>query len=207
MGIGKIVLASGACIFCIAGKVEAQQQGILGKQAPQWDVIQWFQLPAGTNVIEVGDFKGKVLYLYCFQSWCPGCHSSGFPTLKTLAGRYGEDEKVAFVAIQTVFEGYQTNTPKGGFECVKRYDLDIPFGHSGGPGQASTVMRRYRTGGTPWTVIIDAKGTVRYNGFHINPEQGGQWINALKAEIRVPEQDKTKRPAPLDAPQAKQTNE
>ncbi|MDP6360864.1 MAG: hypothetical protein QF473_37475 [Planctomycetota bacterium] len=30
-------------------------------------------------------------------------------------------------------------------------------------------MRNYRTGGTPWTIIIDRKGKVRYNDFHIQP--------------------------------------
>jgi len=194
-------------MISFSGVAAAQQRGILGKQAPQWDVTQWFQLPDGTNDIDVGNFKGKVLYLYCFQSWCPGCHSSGFPTLKTLVDRYGEDKKVVFVAVQTVFEGHQSNTPKRGFECAKRYDLDIPFGHSGGPGQASKVMRRYRTGGTPWTVIIDAKGTVRYNDFHINPKQGAHMIDALKAEIRDGQQNKTNRQAPTDTPQAKQTDE
>jgi thiol-disulfide isomerase/thioredoxin len=192
--------------MCFGGIAEAQQRGILGKRAPQWDVTQWIQLPEGTNALDVGNFKGKILYLYCFQSWCPGCHSSGFPTLKTLVDRYGEDEEVAFVAVQTVFEGHLSNTPKRGFDCAKRYNLEIPFGHSGSSGKASTVMRRYRTGGTPWTVIIDAKGTVRYNDFHIRPKQGVQMINALKAEIPVSKKYTTIQPGPVHAPKTKGTD-
>lgn len=53
--------------------------GILGQRAPEWDVRQWFNLPDGKDTVDLGDYKGKVVYLYCFQSWCPGCHSSGFP--------------------------------------------------------------------------------------------------------------------------------
>lgn len=199
--ISKVAIVILTSVMCFGGVAEAQQRGIMGQQAPQWGVTEWSQLPKGTNTIDVGDFKGKVVYLYCFQAWCPGCHAKGFPTLKTLVNKYGKDEKVAFVAVQTAFEGYKSNTPKRGFACAKRYDLDIPFGHSGSPKKRSTVMERYRTGGTPWTVIIDAQGKVRFNAFHISPEQGVQLLDALKAEIAVKKEDQPAPVGPVRAPE------
>ena len=81
-------------------------QGIVGQQAPQWDVSQWHQLPKGKTDLDIADYKGKVLYLYFFQSWCPGCHSSGFPNLKKLHDKYKDDSNVEFAVIQTTFEGH-----------------------------------------------------------------------------------------------------
>ena len=43
-------------------------------------------------------------------------------------------------------------------------------------------MARYRTGGTPWTVIIDRKGVVRYNDFHANADTATQWVSTLLKE-------------------------
>lgn len=41
-------------------------------------------------------------------------------------------------------------------------------------------MRRYRTGGTPWVVLLDGEGVVRYNDFHIGPEQAVERIERLR---------------------------
>ena len=77
--------------------------GISGKKAPPWKVSQWHNLPAKQKSLDVGDFKGKVLYLYGFQSWCPGCHSHGFPTLKKVMERYKKNDEVAFrLAVQNI---------------------------------------------------------------------------------------------------------
>ncbi|NIR52253.1 hypothetical protein GWO43_27040 [candidate division KSB1 bacterium] len=57
-------------------------RGILKQEAPSWEVEKWFNLPEKKGRLDVTDFKGRVVYLYCFQSWCPGCHKYGFPTLK-----------------------------------------------------------------------------------------------------------------------------
>lgn len=173
-----------AAIFLTIGTPLMAQQtpGILGSEAPSWGVDTWIQLPDDKTNIDVGDYQGKVLYLYCFQSWCPGCHSHGFPTLQALIEKYEEDMDVEFVAIQTVFEGFQTNSPEAGWKTAEKYGLKIPIGNSGSKEQRSTVMSRYRTGGTPWTIIIDRNGMIRYNDFHIKVSEAEQLIETLKIE-------------------------
>ena len=63
-------------------------------------------------------------------------------------------------------------------EVARKYKLKIPVGQSGAPGKRSQVMARYRTGGTPWVVIIDREGVVRYNAFHVNVDQADKLIRA-----------------------------
>jgi hypothetical protein len=41
------------------------------------------------------------------------------------------------------------------------------------------IMRQYRSAGTPWTVIIDPRGDVVYNNFHIKPDQAVALIKRL----------------------------
>lgn len=169
------------CLIMAAGIAEAKDRlGIKGQAAPAWDAGHWRNMPDHVRGLNVADYEGKVLYLYFFQSWCPGCHSHGFPTLAALTESYKDDEKVAFVAIQTVFEGFSSNTPKRALESIERHGLTIPVGHSGGKNKRSNIMADYRTGGTPWTVIIDPKGIVRFNGFHISPDQARGIIDSLR---------------------------
>lgn len=158
-------------------------RGILGQKAPNWDVADWFNLPSGATRLEITDLSSKVVYLYCFQAWCPGCHSSGFPTLKAVHERFKDEPAVEFVAIQTVFEGFEVNTLDRAREIATQYDLQIPIGHDAGlNGLRSAVMTHYHTGGTPWTIIIDRDRVVRFNDFHIKPQSAIEMIETQLIE-------------------------
>lgn len=88
------------------------------------------------------------------------------------AGLAGQDS-VALLAVQTVFEGFEVNTYDAmlGFQAEQR--LSIPFAHD--PGDAATGLRsdilmRYRTGGTPWFIVIDPQDRVVFNDFHVDAD-------------------------------------
>lgn len=158
-----------------------QAAGIQGQKAPSFGVDKWLQTN-GKSSLDIDDYKGKVLYVYGFQSWCPGCHSHGFPTLGKLSKHYKGDKEVAFVAIQTVFEGFSTNTIEAAKKIIKQYNLTMPVGHSGLDGNRSQFMLDYKSGGTPWTVIIDKNGIVRFNNFHAKVDDIINYIDVLKKE-------------------------
>ena len=157
--------------------------GILGEQAPAWGVQRWYNLPAGKRDLELEDYSGSVVYLYSFQSWCPGCHSSGFPTLRAVIDMFRDASDVAFVAVQTVFEGFEVNTAAKAEEVAKRYELTIPVGHDPGPDNSGSVlMRRYRSGGTPWVVVIGKDGFVHFNEFHASAGPICKLIDLLRRQ-------------------------
>ncbi len=151
---------------------------LIGQKAKNFEVDSWVQ--THKKDLDIGDFKGKVLYLYGFQSWCPGCHSHGFPTLSELSKIYKDDKDVAFVAIQTTFEGYSSNDKDAAKQIVDRYKLTMPVGHSGTDGVRSKFMQNYQTGGTPWTIIVDKQGIIRFSNFHLSVAQAVDMINKLK---------------------------
>ncbi len=108
----------------------------------------------------------------------------GFPTLKKLTKAFKGNDQVVFFAVQTVFEGYRTNTANKLRANQLKYGLEIPMAHA--PGKPETreppiVMRAYRSGGTPWKVIIDPSGKVVYNGFHIAADRAVDLIQKLVA--------------------------
>lgn len=148
--------------------------GIVGLPAPPPENVRWID--------ENGDERGPLALaglgqgytiLYFFQDWCAGCHAHGFPTLVTLA-RELRDKGVGLAAIQTVFEGWEVNTFDRLRENQRRYGLRIPFGHAvadlASADAVPTVMEAYRSGGTPWFVVIAPDGRVVYDGFRLDAE-------------------------------------
>ncbi len=183
--VGLLALTAGLW-FALPG-APATGQGadnphpLVGLEAPLWEVPTWGNLPPGTDAPEVTDFQGKTIYLYCFQSWCPGCHSSGFPTLKKVRDHFAGNDDIVFLAVQTVFEGFDTNHHERGMQIVtEKFGLDIPVGHSGQPDQPSKLMRHYRTGGTPWTLIIGPDRVLRYSDFHIDVDDAIKRIDRIQ---------------------------
>ena len=88
-----------------------------------------------------------------------------------------------FLAVHTVFEGFGVNTAAEAKVACDEHDLPIPVGQDAGPsGAGSVTMRRYRSGGTPWTVIIDRAGVVRSNGFRAPAKRSIRLIDRLLAE-------------------------
>ena len=160
--------------------------GILDQQAPAWEIPYWIDESGQETALDLSDYGGKVVYLFCFQHWCPGCHEYGFPTLKYLHRTYKHYDDVAFVAVQTVFEGQKINTTRKLKKTQKKYGLEIPFGQDTGANMGrehANLMHNYRTGGTPWVIIIDKSGKVIFNDYHIEAKYANRIIRkAMEGE-------------------------
>lgn len=81
-----------------------------------------------------------------------------------------------------MFEGYRINTADKLRKNQLKYNLQIPMAHAAGNEQTHdlpAIMRDYRSGGTPWTVIIDPAGKVVFNNFHIDAEPAVALIDML----------------------------
>jgi len=160
--------------------VPSVSYGIEGQPAPDFNVDTWLNVPAGAARVELADYADVCVYLYCFQSWCPGCHSHGFPALLRMMELFADEPRLAFVTVQTVFEGFDTNTLDAARKVAEKYQLDIPVGHDPGVQQSGSVlMPSYRTGGTPWTIVIDRDRRVRFNGFQADVEMLAEGIKML----------------------------
>jgi len=158
--------------------------GIEGQKAPELSVPIWID-GAGKDMepITLKDYEGKFKVIYCFQAWCPGCHSVGLPSLQKMVEALKDNDQVEFLAIQTVFEGKSANTLKRVKEIQKEYDLKIPFGHDVGNENTrniSSTMFNYRTGGTPWFILIDQQGTVIFNDYHLNTENTIEYLKTIQ---------------------------
>lgn len=157
------------------------QFGGLHTKAPELRVNDWIDANGKPmdRPLRLADLGEGTKIIYCFQHWCPGCHSRGFPTLRYLQDNLA-DKGFGFAVIQTVFEGAETNTFDKLRVNQEQYGLKMPFGHDLPPEgeRYPTFMEDYRSGGTPWFTVIDPKGNVVYADFRLD---AGRFLAALGA--------------------------
>ncbi len=153
-------------------KAAPNRHGIVGQRAPELRVDYWIDEHGKKTDFKLAHHQGKWIFLKGFQSWCPGCHSHGLPTLKKISDALADNPKVAFAGIQTVFEGHWINRQSKVRETQLKYDLKLPMGHDpGGENGRSYTMTDYRTGGTPWMILINPERIVIYNDFGIDADK------------------------------------
>ncbi len=171
--------------------MSANDYGIAHQLAPELGVDTWHDA-AGQPLAAYGlaDMPGRYKLIFCFQDNCPGCHRSGFPTLIKLFEAFRGSPTISFAAVQTVFEEFEHNTAERGFANQQRYALPIPFGHDAGPdGTGSVLMKRYRSGGTPWFILIDPNGVVLFNHYHVDAERLIDYLRDAEAKGAAPVPD------------------
>lgn len=158
------------------------QFGGLHDRAKELRVAQWIDGDGNAMdaPLKLNDLGDSYKVIYCFQHWCPGCHSRGFPTLKYLSQQL-KDCGVGFAVIQTVFEGGEVNTFDKLRVNQEQYGLKLPFGHDVpvGDDRYPSFMEDYRSGGTPWLTVIDPAGNVVHADFRLDADR---FITALDAE-------------------------
>lgn len=145
------------------------ETGIVGLAAPPFENVRWINENGDErSPLTLAELGQGFKILYFFQDWCAGCHRHGFPTFVRLAEEL-RDKGVGLAAIQTVFEGSEVNTFDRLRENQRRYGLRVPFGHavadSASVDEVPTIMGAYRSGGTPWFVVIAPDGRVVCDGF------------------------------------------
>ena len=79
-----------------------------------------------------------------------------------------------------MFEGFEANSIQRGAKMMKEFELDCPMGHDPGESDSgSKLMDDYRQAGTPWIVLIDPKGIVRFNDYGIESERAESMIQEM----------------------------
>lgn len=163
---------------------QTRKPGITGQLAPPLLLDWWIDAAGKPTEFEVSEAHGKWLYLKFWQSWCPGCHRHGLPALKKFVDAFADESRVLAAGVQTVFEGFSTNSRDKVRKTQLQYDLPIAMGHDAGDPDGQHLPRtmlNYRSGGTPWVVIVNPRGHVIYNGFNINIDK---LVTHIKGDLK-----------------------
>lgn len=98
---------------------------------------------------------------------------------------YAETPQVVFAAVQTVFEGHSSNGPERRFELLQDYGISLLVGQDDAFPRPD-VITSYRTGGTPWFIVINRDGKVIHNGYRLGLRKAVKLIDAALDGSKAP---------------------
>jgi thiol-disulfide isomerase/thioredoxin len=139
-----------------------------GEAAPDF-ALPPLRTADGANEIRLADFRGKVVYVDFWASWCPPCLVS-IPLLNELRDEYVNTGKPFEVLAVNV-----DSDPEDGIEFL----LDEPVNYVVVSDPAGTTPALYKVPGMPTSYLVDAQGQVRlvHEGFKRSD------IELIKAEV------------------------
>lgn len=99
------------------------------------------------NVVSLEDFKGKVIFLNIWASWCPPCIAE-MPNIQSLYNKL-DDENIVFIMLS------MDDNPEKARKFIKRKEFTFPVYLA-----ASTVPEVFRAPSIPTTMVISADGKI-----------------------------------------------
>lgn len=124
------------------------------------------------RTISLSDYRGKIVVLEWFNYECPFVlrHYGSRPTMIGLANKY-KDKNVVWLAINSTSH----TTPEANIEFAKKRKLPYPILDD----RPGTVARAYGAKTTPHMYVIDAKGSIAYQGAIDNDERARKGPNVI----------------------------
>lgn len=102
---------------------------------------------------ELSHFKGKIVVIDFWASWCPPCRAS-LPALHNVAERYAQDDSVWIGSVNK--ERIQPAQIK---DFLRRMKVNFPVILD----PADEISNRYQVSSIPTLVVIGADGKVKYS--------------------------------------------
>lgn len=122
-----------------------------GTAAPNFEAEAW-----GGGKLHLADYKGKVVILDFWATWCGPCQKSMPHIEKVYQMVKGKDIVVLGVCVWDDKEAYQKWVP----ENKSKYTFKFAFDSAGKDTANSIAAKLYKVSGIPTTYIIDKEGKV-----------------------------------------------
>jgi peroxiredoxin len=153
--------AAGLLLCCWSTAAAALEAG---DPAPPFEAAKL----TGDGRIELSAYRGKVVYLDFWASWCPPCLTS-LPVLETLRGEFPE------ASFQVVAVNLDTDTQK-----ALRFLEKVGVGYPSATDPEGRIPESYGLATMPTSYLIDADGVIRH--VHEGFRKGD--VDQLREQIR-----------------------
>jgi thiol-disulfide isomerase/thioredoxin len=106
------------------------------------------------NKVNSADWKGKVVVVDFWATWCGPCIAS-FPAMQKAVTKYQENPSVKFVFINT-WENGDKQKKASEFIATNRYTFDVLMDTD------NAIVEQFKVNGIPTKFILDKEGKIRF---------------------------------------------
>ena len=140
-----------------------------GYPVPNFD-LQALANSGGESTIKLSDYRGKVVYIDFWASWCGPCRKS-LPDLNDIRAKYADQD----------FEVIAINVDKDKADAMKfldKYPVDYPIAMD----PSGKTAEQYELKGMPNAFLVDKKGVLKH--FHAGyKKKDKEKIDAMVASL------------------------
>ncbi len=125
--------------------------------------------------VSLSDFKGKVVFIDFWASWCPPCKVE-FPELMKLMQRYSGAD-VALLAVNVDQKRSYTD------DFLKKFP-GIPLNFHLLLDSEAKVIKTYNASAMPTSFVLDKNGVIRYIHFGYRETDQKKWIEEIDSLLK-----------------------
>jgi thiol-disulfide isomerase/thioredoxin len=115
------------------------------------------------NLVKLSDYKGKVVVIDFWATWCGPCKAS-FPTMQKAVNKYINDPQVQFLFLHTwEKKGAEPTQAAKKYITDNNYTFKVLMDLRDSKTGSSAVAMAYKVDGIPAKFILDAKGNIRFS--------------------------------------------
>jgi cytochrome c biogenesis protein CcmG, thiol:disulfide interchange protein DsbE len=155
------------CLFALLCGLTLPAPVLAAKLAPVFD------LPGATGAVSLADYRGKVVYLDFWASWCGPCRQS-FPWMNRMQSQYGKR------GLQIIGVNLDANLPD-----AKAFLKETPAEFVIGYDPKGITPRSYGVKGMPTSVLIGADGQVIYQHVGFTDADRAELERQIKLALQV----------------------
>ena len=144
-GVMRLMLKTGLFTPVIPAAEASERSAEFATNSVEEEVL--FQDPSG-HVIELGDQKGKVVFLNFWATWCPPCIAE-MPSIQNLYKEFADNDQVVFMLVDV------DNNPEKSAKFMLKRQYNMPVYYPAGP-----IPSSYMDGSIPTTLVINKYGQV-----------------------------------------------
>lgn len=165
--MGRIRALAGAISLSVGLLFATATPAMAAQPAPE------LVLQLASEQVNLSDYKGKVVYLDFWASWCKPCQRS-FPWMNDMQAKYG-DKGFTIIAINLDSERELAD------DFLRKLPAHFPVAYD----PQGNSAQSYKLKGMPTSYLIDKAGNLRiaHQGFHVEKQpKYEQEIQGLLAE-------------------------
>ncbi len=144
--------------------------GLVNKKAPEFTLNG-----LDGKAVSLGDFKGRIVFLDFWASWCPPCKKE-LPEITKL----GEKFKPGEMAIVAVSVDKKKEHAGSFISTVPGVGKTVAVLHD----PESKVVAAYMAQAMPTSYIIDRDGVIRFVHFGYREEDPAEWIKEIESLLK-----------------------